>query len=597
MDLPRLRAQIDAIDGQILVLLNERLTLAADVGKAKAEAGAAVFAPDRENALMQRLLLSNPGSVPEEAIVAIWREILSASRAKQKAIAVGFLGDPGGLAHATAREFFGSAAQYHGFERLGSLLRAVRSGECECGVADTAPGEGFRIITSVASQLVPGRRFGVFMREGGANGGDEAGPGKQAPSKSAPEAAGAKSPGNGKPAQPTAAGPVPAAQRAEDETARAERSETRRIYLSTFLLLTIGFGIAMYFGGGDDGAARVAPDTRLTFRAEAAGLVVDPELCLLRPIGPALAALAADAAAERKRAPVEHDAALRALEQARGRVEVLDRAVADVKAQREKVRASIETNLTEKRTKLDAIWAGAQRRLEREDARRRRALETELRAKSDELGLDMQPVEDNRPDLIVSAFRMAVFAQPKPQQDTNLLVWADGLLAGVAQAEELQKDEEAAIRKQVETTRIELERAVEQDRVMAEALLAREQQAVEEAAKARIAAEQAEARLRTAREVLDTTVARHEERFLDLVSNAKVKVLLRVEEGMWQMTRMERQPNVTGDMLAYLQGSENGTNFVALVPVSVPIGSQVQTNATRADFRTLSEWLAPPKNP
>ena len=56
-----LREQIDALDAQLLRLLNERAKIAQQVGHVKAETNAPVFRPEREAQVLARVAHNNPG--------------------------------------------------------------------------------------------------------------------------------------------------------------------------------------------------------------------------------------------------------------------------------------------------------------------------------------------------------------------------------------------------------------------------------------------------------------------------------------------------------------------------------------------------------
>ena len=49
MDLEPIRHKIDALDKQLVELLNERLALAAEIGKLKRSAGGQIYVAEREN--------------------------------------------------------------------------------------------------------------------------------------------------------------------------------------------------------------------------------------------------------------------------------------------------------------------------------------------------------------------------------------------------------------------------------------------------------------------------------------------------------------------------------------------------------------------
>ena len=79
--LPELRNQIDAVDLELITLLNKRAALAHEVGDIKRLDGSAVFRPDRENQVIGNLQAVNQGPLKDHSVAIIWREIMSACRA------------------------------------------------------------------------------------------------------------------------------------------------------------------------------------------------------------------------------------------------------------------------------------------------------------------------------------------------------------------------------------------------------------------------------------------------------------------------------------------------------------------------------------
>ena len=63
-----LRVQIDAIDAQILDLLNQRARLAQEVGHVKAETNAPVFRPEREAQVLRGVADRNPGPLKDREL-------------------------------------------------------------------------------------------------------------------------------------------------------------------------------------------------------------------------------------------------------------------------------------------------------------------------------------------------------------------------------------------------------------------------------------------------------------------------------------------------------------------------------------------------
>src|SRR5438132_11710793 len=104
--LRQIRAQIDKLDLQILKLANDRASLAAEIGRLKNDHGNEVFSPAREEEVLQHVLESNKGPLDPGTIRAIFREIMSGSRALQKVLKVAYLGPEDSFSHLAAVERF-----------------------------------------------------------------------------------------------------------------------------------------------------------------------------------------------------------------------------------------------------------------------------------------------------------------------------------------------------------------------------------------------------------------------------------------------------------------------------------------------------------
>ncbi|MFT3996149.1 MAG: chorismate mutase [Asticcacaulis sp.] len=78
-----LRLRIDALDTELLKLIDERSALAADIAAAKAreggDASGSLLRPDREAMLLRKLTGKPRDAVSDAAVVAIWRELISES--------------------------------------------------------------------------------------------------------------------------------------------------------------------------------------------------------------------------------------------------------------------------------------------------------------------------------------------------------------------------------------------------------------------------------------------------------------------------------------------------------------------------------------
>jgi chorismate mutase/prephenate dehydratase len=133
-NLEKLREQIDTIDNQILDLLNQRADVVIGVGKAKELNDGAFYVPSREKAIYERLTELNPGPFPNEAVVKVFREIISASLNMELPMQVAFLGPQSTFTHLAAMQQFGLSAQLVPLKSIPSVFEEVERGRAHYGV-------------------------------------------------------------------------------------------------------------------------------------------------------------------------------------------------------------------------------------------------------------------------------------------------------------------------------------------------------------------------------------------------------------------------------------------------------------------------------
>ncbi|NBQ91816.1 MAG: prephenate dehydratase [Betaproteobacteria bacterium] len=129
-----LRAQIDALDHQILDLLNQRARVAELVGQIKRAEGTPFFRPDRVAQVINQITRANPGPLLNSHITAIWREIMSACLALEAPQRVAVLGPQGTFCEQAAVEFFGSAANLIYCASFDEVFHATAAGTAQFGV-------------------------------------------------------------------------------------------------------------------------------------------------------------------------------------------------------------------------------------------------------------------------------------------------------------------------------------------------------------------------------------------------------------------------------------------------------------------------------
>jgi len=134
MDLTHLRKKIDALDTKIVSLLNERAAITLSIGHEKIKNGKPIYAPDRENDVLKRLRALNKGPIQNEAIEAIYREIMSASLSLEKPLRIAYMGPEATFSHLASLKKFGSSVGHVACDNVAEVFSKVESGDCDYGV-------------------------------------------------------------------------------------------------------------------------------------------------------------------------------------------------------------------------------------------------------------------------------------------------------------------------------------------------------------------------------------------------------------------------------------------------------------------------------
>jgi chorismate mutase/prephenate dehydratase len=129
-----LRARIDAVDRELLALLNQRARLAQQVGELKKRDGTPVFRPEREAQVIDGLKAANPGPLLAASVAPIWREIMSACRALERALRVAYLGPAGTFSEEAGLSYFGSSIERVPCTSIDEVFRSTSGGAADFGV-------------------------------------------------------------------------------------------------------------------------------------------------------------------------------------------------------------------------------------------------------------------------------------------------------------------------------------------------------------------------------------------------------------------------------------------------------------------------------
>lgn len=131
-EIDKLRGEIDAIDDQLLALVNRRAGLARRIGGLKA--GGTAYRPEREAEILRRVTGANPGPLTAERVAAVFREVISGCRGMETALRVSYLGPEGTFSELAVRKQFGQAAQALPGVSVDEVFRQCESGAVQFAV-------------------------------------------------------------------------------------------------------------------------------------------------------------------------------------------------------------------------------------------------------------------------------------------------------------------------------------------------------------------------------------------------------------------------------------------------------------------------------
>ncbi|HVW24102.1 MAG TPA: prephenate dehydratase [Polyangiaceae bacterium] len=133
-----LRARIDAIDDDLLDLLDKRAKLVRDVFKKKKDNAQAMHDPEREQKIYERLehrLTKLRGAAfPVASVRPVFREVISACLSLEEKLSVSYFGPQGTFTHMAAQSAFGTAARYVEAATIPAVFDAVSQGATTYGV-------------------------------------------------------------------------------------------------------------------------------------------------------------------------------------------------------------------------------------------------------------------------------------------------------------------------------------------------------------------------------------------------------------------------------------------------------------------------------
>jgi chorismate mutase-like protein len=122
----------DAIDREMLKLLNERAKQAQTIGSLKG--GGPAYRPEREAQVLRALQEENRGPLPNESVAGVFRQVISACLALEQRLRIAYLGPPGTFSHGAVARHFGDFIDAEPYASIDEVFRAAESGQTDHAV-------------------------------------------------------------------------------------------------------------------------------------------------------------------------------------------------------------------------------------------------------------------------------------------------------------------------------------------------------------------------------------------------------------------------------------------------------------------------------
>ncbi len=132
LEITRRREAIDALDRELLRLLNERAAHAKHIGALKGDTAA--YRPEREAQVLRAIQAENRGPLSDGAVTSVFRQIMSACLALEQKLRIAYLGPAGTFSHAAVTRHFGDLVDAEPCASIDEVFRAVEAGQTDYAV-------------------------------------------------------------------------------------------------------------------------------------------------------------------------------------------------------------------------------------------------------------------------------------------------------------------------------------------------------------------------------------------------------------------------------------------------------------------------------
>ncbi len=134
-DVEEIRSAIDAVDNELILLLQKRADLAVQMGTLKHANGVQTFDPARERAIIDRLSTMINPPLTRDMLLSIMHVVFSISRSLQARKSIAYLGPQGSYSYEAAALIFPCDAVLLPQPSIEAVIEAVMAGRADLGIA------------------------------------------------------------------------------------------------------------------------------------------------------------------------------------------------------------------------------------------------------------------------------------------------------------------------------------------------------------------------------------------------------------------------------------------------------------------------------
>ncbi len=142
-------SQLKTIDKDLVQLLNKRMELTVEQLTELKDRHSVWFDPNGDQELWERIEAESGGTIPNQTLRSIFREVQSAARSRVKVVRAAYLGPPFSFSHLAAIEHFGKSADLVPVNTIASVFEEVNRGHADYGVVPIENSTDGRIVDTL----------------------------------------------------------------------------------------------------------------------------------------------------------------------------------------------------------------------------------------------------------------------------------------------------------------------------------------------------------------------------------------------------------------------------------------------------------------